>query len=239
MAHGSVLVAEGDPRLRTFLLAAVQETGFAALEAHDGQEAILRTSIDRPNVIVLDLDLPDLHGLELLKRVRECTDVPIIGLMARGAAWTKEQILTSGGSDYLVKPFGAVTFAAHVRGMVRVRARTAELTVHKTIRCGSVTIDLVRQCVLCDGREIKLTPREYSVLRLLARNTGRVITHDEILGHVWGRQPSAPKAALHTYVSRLRRKLEPDRLEPRLIVTKAGGYSMAGQPASEPVARAS
>ncbi len=221
--------------MRAFLLAIVQENGFSALDAHDGQEAILRTSIHRPNVIALGLDLPDIAGPELVRRVRECTDVPIIGITTLGGTWRKDQVLESGASDYLARPFGAVTFAAHLRGMLRLRARAATSASHKIVRCGAIVIDLARQTVVRNDEEVKLTPREYSLLRLLARNPGHTVTRDEILSYVWGRDASQPKSALHTYVSRLRRKLEGDPLAPRVIVTAAGGYSMA----SEPVARAS
>lgn len=221
--------------MRCFLRNALQENGFSVIEAHDGQEAILRASIDRPALIVLDLGLPDLAGLDLVKRVRECTNVPIIGLTTASCDVAKDRLVATGADDYLVKPFGGRTLAARIHARLREKARAASPARTK-LRFGGIAIDLARGRVTRNGEDVDLTSQEYAVLRVLTRDVGRVLKPQQILADVWGTRVGSDR--LHAYIHRLRRKLTVDRSAPSVIVTERGGYRIASGPGGAPAADA-
>lgn len=226
---GRVLVVEDEPDSRRFLRCGLRSHGFEVLEAYDGQEAILRTSLDKPSVIVLDLSLPDLQGLEVIRRVREGSDAPIIALAEPDDSTDKIGALRSGANDYLSKPFGTGTIAARVRAALRHRRQVLGRT-RSEFRLGPLLIDLARQLIRRGSTEMKLSPRETSLLRMLVQHAGRAVTSHELLANVWGPKHHFDIELLHNYVGRLRQKLEPNPAVPRFLMTERGiGYRLVDE----------
>jgi len=187
MNEPTVLVIEDEPPIRRFLRAALPSHGYQIVEATTGAEGVIAAAMHRPDVIILDLGLPDLDGLDVTKRLREWTQTPIIVLSARGREDDKIAALDAGADDYLTKPFGMGELLARLRVALRHRARTAGETADPVFRVGELRVDLVRRQVWIGEKEVHLTPNEYKLLTTLVQHVGKVLTHRQLLRDVWGR----------------------------------------------------
>jgi two-component system KDP operon response regulator KdpE len=222
----SILLIEDEPQMRRFLRASLAATGHKLLEASTGHEGLTAASTLSPDLILLDLGLPDIDGLEVTKRLREWTRTPIIVLSARDKEDDKVAALDAGADDYLTKPFSMQELLARIRVAERHAARSAEKeeSVHQL---GELKVDLVKRIVTRGGEEVRLTPIEWKLLATLVRNTGRVMTYQQLLKEVWGPRYATQKQYLHVYVGHLRHKLEQDPTRPRYLLTDAGvGYRL-------------
>jgi len=221
-----VLVVDDERAIRKFLHAALNAQGYTVYEACDGQETLKSVVADRPDLIILDLGLPDLDGVEVTRQLREWTHIPIIILSVCEQEADKIAALDAGADDYLTKPFSTGELVARMRVALRRSMQTANEPVYKT---GDLKIDLARRQVTMAGQEISLTPTEYGLLRLLVQNAGKVLTHRQLLHQVWGSTFEAEAHLLQVNMSNLRRKIEPDPTRPRFIVTEPGvGYRLRG-----------
>jgi two-component system KDP operon response regulator KdpE len=221
-----VLVVEDEPQMRRFLRASLRSHGFELVEASGAAEAMALATSHNPEVILLDLGLPDGDGIAVTKSLREWASMPIIVISARGRESDKVEALDAGADDYLTKPFGVEELLARIRVALR-HARQARGTTSPVLELGGLRIDLERRHVTLEGDEVHLTPIEYRLLTLLAQNAGKVLTHRYLLGEVWGPSHSEQTHYLRVYMAQLRRKIEPDSARPRLLVTEPGvGYRL-------------
>jgi two-component system KDP operon response regulator KdpE len=194
------------------------------MEASNGEEALRSVAVDRPDVVILDLGLPDMEGTEVTRRIREWTQIPIIILSVREQESEKIAALDAGADDYLTKPFGTGELMARIRSALR---RTIRKENEPVIEINQLKIDLERRQVMVADHEISLTPTEYDILRLLAQNLGKVITHRQLLQNVWGHGSEEDLHLLRVNISNLRHKIESDPSRPRYIHTEAGvGYRL-------------
>lgn len=224
-----ILVVDDEPQIRRALQTALRANGFDVLIAEDGQAALDATAMNGPDIVILDLGLPGLDGMEVIRRLRSWSPAPIIVLSARDAEREKVQALELGADDYLTKPFGMHELVARIHVALRHAARSAG--PEPSLRFGNLEIDLAARVVSVGGEEIHLTPTEYELLRELATNAGKVLTHQMLLSRVWGPASSDATNYLRVYVNQLRRKLEPAPGGPRFIVTEPGvGYRFRPQP---------
>jgi two-component system KDP operon response regulator KdpE len=219
-----VLVIDDELQIRRFLRVSLETNGYRVAEAENGMSAIAEAARLRPDLIVLDFNLPDLTGLEVLKRVREWTNTPVIMLSVRDAERDKAAALDAGADDYLTKPFSTVELLARLR----VASRHAQPAATDIVYAfGDVQIDLVRRVVTRRGEPVRLTPTEYALLRLMVQHAGRVLTHRQILRQVWGPEYVDETHYLRVYFAQLRQKLGEDPTHPKLIVTEPGvGYRL-------------
>jgi two-component system KDP operon response regulator KdpE len=228
-----VLIVDDEPQIRRALNSALTAHGYAVAVAEDGAVALQTIATWAPDAVVLDLVMPGVDGFEVLRQTRTWSQVPIIVLSARGQEADKVAALDQGADDYLTKPFGMAELLARLRVMLR-RARVG---VPEQLTAGDVTIDMARRLVSRGGREVHLTPTEFDLLRVLASEAGKVLTHRQILERVWGRYAAENSQQLRVYINYLRRKLEDDPSHPRLIVTDPGvGYRLKADPPTSPVA---
>jgi two-component system KDP operon response regulator KdpE len=219
-----VLVVDDEPAIRRFLRAALAAHGYAIFEASDGQSALSAVVADRPDLVILDLGLPDLDGIEVTRLLREWTRIPIIILSVRGQEADKIAALDAGADDYVTKPFGAGELLARMRVALR---RAGQSGVEPVFTSDDLTVDLTRRVVTVAGREVQLTPTEYDLLRVLVTNAGKVLTHRQLLREVWGMGYEQEMHILRVNISNLRRKIEPDLSRPHYIVTEPGvGYRL-------------
>ncbi len=219
-----VLIVDDEPAIRRFLKGLLPAHGYTVLEAENGQEACEAVGALRPDVIVLDLGLPDMDGVQVTRVLREWTQIPIVILSVRGAEEDKVAALDAGADDYLTKPFGSRELLARLRAALR---RTAPTASEPVFTVDGLTVDLVRRLVTVGGHEVQLTPTEYDLLRVLVTNAGKVLTHHQLLREVWGVGYDDEMHMLRVNISNLRRKLEPDASRPRYIVTEPGvGYRL-------------
>jgi two-component system, OmpR family, KDP operon response regulator KdpE len=221
-----VLVVEDEPQMRRFLRASLSSHGFEVLEAETAAAATALTTSRSPEVILLDLGLPDQDGVAFAREVRGWSRVPIIVISARGREADKVEVLDAGADDYLTKPFGVDELLARIRVALR-HAREGAGAPASTIEIGPLRIDLGRREVHLGEREVHLTPIEYRLLALLATNAGRVLTHRQILEQVWGAGHGPQVHYLRVYMAQLRRKIEAEPARPKLLVTEQGvGYRL-------------
>ena len=221
----SVLLVEDELPIRRFLRPAMEAAQWRLIEAETGQGGILEASQSRPDVIILDLGLPDIDGIDVIRRVREWSAVPIIILSARGQETDKITALDAGADDYIQKPFSVNELIARVRVALRRAASQAQPTANSTIVAGNIIIDQVRRQVMRNGQEVHLTPIEYKLLITLAGHGGLVMTHRQLLKEVWGPGHAEESHYLRIFVRQLRQKLEEDPAQPRHISTEVGvGY---------------
>jgi two-component system KDP operon response regulator KdpE len=228
MAEGApaplVLVVEDDPQMRRYLRAGLSSHGYRLQEAQTAEEGIRLAVEYPPDVVLLDLGLPDRDGIEVARRIREWSAVPILVLSARGQEEQKVKALDAGADDYLVKPFGFGELLARIRVALRHAAKGAEGEV---FRSGALVLDLGRRRVEVDGKEVHLTPIEYRILATLAKHADRVVTHRQLLQEVWGPRSTEQTHYLRVFMTHLRRKIEPDPVRPRLLQTEPGvGYRL-------------
>lgn len=219
-----VLIVDDEPAIRRFLRVSLSARGYAVFEADGGQAALSAIVADRPDLIILDLGLPDLDGIEVTRLLREWTRIPIIILSVRGQEADKIAALDAGADDYLTKPFGAGELLARMRVALR---RAAQSGLQPVFTSGDLTVDLARRMVTVAGQEVQLTPTEYDLLRVLVTYAGKVLTHRQLLREVWGLGYEQEMHMLRVNVSNLRRKIEPDPARPRYILTEPGvGYRL-------------
>jgi two-component system, OmpR family, KDP operon response regulator KdpE len=219
-----ILVVDDEAPIRRYLRAALSGHGFVIYEAASGQEALNAVIADRPDIIILDLGLPDIDGIEVTRRLREWTQIPIIILSVREAEQDKIAALDAGADDYLTKPFGTGELMARMRVALR---RLASSPDEPVLQVDELQMDLSRRVVTMRGEEISLTPTEYDILRLLMQNAGKVITHHHLLRQVWGTAYESEMHILRVNISNLRRKIEPDAARPTYIHTEPGvGYRL-------------
>lgn len=219
-----VLVIEDEPQMRRFLRASLTSHGFQVVEAAAAKEGTALATSHNPEIILLDLGLPDADGMALTRELRGWARMPIIVISARGREADKVEALDSGADDYLTKPFGVNELLARIRVALR-HAQQARGTTQTVVEIGALRLDLGRREVTLDGRELHLTPIEYRLLALLASHAGKVLTHRQILNEVWGPGHAGQTHYLRVYMAQLRRKIERDPARPKLLSTEPGvGY---------------
>lgn len=219
-----VLVIDDEPQIRRALRTILQEKHFRVTVAGRGEEGLALAAAQPPDVVILDLGLPDLSGLEVCARLRAWTQAPIIVLSVRDSEVDKVQALDRGADDYLTKPFGIEELLARIRVALRHSAQ-AQGSRSTVVTAGPLTIDLAGHVVTRDGLEVKLTATEFNLLAYLAANAGRVLTHQSILTHVWGAPEADQVEYLRVYMRQLRKKLEADPGQPAYLLTEPGvGY---------------
>jgi two-component system KDP operon response regulator KdpE len=218
-----ILVIDDEPQIQKLLRVTLLAQGFEIVVASTGEEGILKTTMDRPDLIVLDLGLPDTPGMEVLHRIREWTQIPIVVLTAKDREEDKITALDSGADDYVTKPFGMGELVARIRVALRHNAKSQDEPI---LDFGRLVIDLSGRTVEIDGEKIKLTPTEYELLKILSTNAGRVMTHKQLLQQVWGgHQYNTDSHYLRVYIGHLRKKIEIDSARPNFIITEPGiGY---------------
>jgi two-component system KDP operon response regulator KdpE len=219
-----VLVVDDEPQIVRALRINLSARGYQVLTAHDGAAALKVAAEGKPDVVVLDLGLPDLDGSEVIAGLRGWTTVPILVLSARTDSTDKVAALDAGADDYVTKPFGMDELLARLRAAVR-RATQPSESGEAVVDTGSFTVDLVARRVHRDGAEVHLTPTEWGVLEVLVRNRGRLVSQKQLLQEVWGPAYATETHYLRVYLAQLRRKLEPEPARPRHLLTEAGmGY---------------
>jgi len=224
-----VLVIEDDPPIRRFLRAALEANGYRYREAVTGEEGTALAATHVPDLVLLDLGLPGMSGFDVVRRLREWSEVPILVLSARGQESDKVQALDAGADDYLTKPFATGELLARMRVAFRHRAR-GESAEPARFERGDVSVDLALRRVTRAGSPVRLTPIEYRILAELVRHAGRVLTHEHLLREVWGPSHVRQHHYLRVYMAQLRRKLEADPARPRLLMTEPGvGYRLAAE----------
>jgi two-component system KDP operon response regulator KdpE len=222
-----VLVVDDERAIRRFLRTSLSAHGYTVFQASGGHEALSAVVSDRPDLIILDLGLPDLNGIEVIRQLREWTRIPIIVLSVREDEATKVAALDLGADDYLTKPFGMAEVMARIRVALRHAAQPAGEPVFEV---GDLKMDLARRQVSLAGQEIVLTPTEYDLLRALIQNAGKVLTHRHLLRQVWGTGYELETHLLQVNISNLRRKIEPDPSRPTYILTEIGvGYRLKAE----------
>jgi two-component system KDP operon response regulator KdpE len=219
-----VLVVDDESSIRRYLQAALSAQGFTVYEAATGQEGLNAVIAHRPDIMILDLGLPDLDGIEVTRQLREWSPLPIIILSVRETENEKVAALDAGADDYLTKPFGTGELMARMRVVMR---RLTTAPDEPVLQVGDLKMDLSRRLVTVDGDQVSLTPTEYDILRLLLQNAGKVITHRQLLRQIWGTAYESEMHILRVNISNLRRKIEPDPARPHYIVTEPGvGYRL-------------
>jgi two-component system KDP operon response regulator KdpE len=222
-APSRVLLVDDEPPIRRLLRTSLVAQGYDTLEAATGQEALTALARNRIDVVVLDLGLPDIDGLEMVARIRSGSSVPIIVLSSRADEPGKVKALDLGADDYVTKPFGMDELLARLRAAIRHRLQ--QQGEKPVFRSGDLTVDVVRRLVTVRGHEVKLTPREYDLLRLLVTHAGKVLTHKFILREVWGTE--ADVQYLRIYIRALRQKIEAEPERPQYLLTEQGvGYRL-------------
>lgn len=229
--RNKILIVEDDPGIRKFLRAALEAEGYDALEEATGGGALAVISSHCPELILLDLGLPDMDGSQLIESVRRWTKTPIVVISARGLEEDKARALDLGADDYLVKPFGSIELLARIRAALRHTRTTAEndeIALTGALHVNDLTIDYARHRAYLAGRDVNLTPNEFRIVALLGKHAGRVITYKAMLRELWGPQANGDNKILRVHMASIRRKIEPNPDEPRYIFTETGvGYRMA------------
>jgi two-component system KDP operon response regulator KdpE len=222
-----VLVIEDEAPIRRFLKAALEAQRFKLLEATTGSEALAMAASHNPDIILLDLGLPDVDGLEVIKRLREWSHTPIIVISARGKDTEKVAGLDAGADDYLAKPFSVEELAARLRVVIRRLTQSRAGKEEPVFQTGELQVDLARRMVWLGEREVHLTPIEFKLLAVLARHRGKVLTHRHLLQEVWGHASEEQAHYLRNYIHTLRHKLEADPARPQYLRTEPGvGYRL-------------
>jgi two-component system KDP operon response regulator KdpE len=224
-AVNTVLVIDDEPQIRRFISAGLELYGYSVSDAQDGSAGLNAVAHIRPDLIILDLGLPDMNGLEVLNTIRSWSNVPVIVLSIQADEEQKVHLLRSGADDYMSKPFGIAELAARCEAALRRYHKAVDKD--PVVRTGSLTIDLVSRAVTLDGRHVTLTRKEYRLLHLLASHLGLVITHNQLIKDIWGNSSPDNVQYLRTLVRKLRQKLEVDPSQPKLLISESGvGYRL-------------
>ena len=222
-----VLVIDDEPQIRKLLGVSLKAHGFIVDEAPTGREGVNQAAFFKPDLLIIDLGLPDVSGNEVIRSIREWSSAPIIVLTAQDQEMEKIESLDAGADDYVTKPFSMGELMARIRVCLR---RMAVGESEPVLSCGGLTVDLIQRRVSVDGREVKLTPTEYELIKLLAQNAGRVLTHKQLLKAVWGNAYDEDTHYIRVYIGQLRRKIEKDPAQPKYIITESGvGYRLMGR----------
>jgi len=230
MAEPTVVLIEDELSIRRFLRVALNGQGYRVFEAGTGEDGLIETASRQPDIVIVDLGLPDVDGLQVIARIREWSAVPIIVLSARGHERDKVQALDAGADDYVSKPFGVEELLARMRVALRHRARVSAESTESALTVGDLHIDLARRRVLLQGAEVHLSPIEYRLLATLVRHAGRVVTQRQLLREVWGPNAEGQAHYLRVYMAHLRRKLEKDAASPQHLLTEPGvGYRLLAE----------
>jgi two-component system KDP operon response regulator KdpE len=224
----TILVIEDEPPLRKLLRVTFESHGYAMLEATRGEEGLRHAAVGQPDLIVLDLGLPDMDGLEVTRRLRVWSRIPIIVVSARGKEQEKVAALDAGADDYLTKPFGVGELLARVRVALRHAAMSSADPGEPVFSSGPLRVDLGSREVNVNGRQIHLTPNEFRLLAALVKNAGKVMTHRQLLRDVWGPGSAQENHYVRVCMNQLRQKIEADPARPKLLLTETGvGYRLA------------
>jgi len=222
-----VLMIEDDPQIRRFLRATLAAEDYQFHEALTAEEGIAQAAARQPDLVLLDLGLPDRDGLEVIRGIRQWSQMPIVVLSARGQEKDKIAALDLGADDYVAKPFAVGELLARIRAALRRAAPVAADGADTVIRFGDVHADFEKRIITVGREEVHLTPNEYRLLQVLIKHAGRVVTHRQLLNEVWGPQHTEQSQYLRVYVAQLRRKLERDPARPRHLQTEPGvGYRL-------------
>lgn len=223
----TLLLIEDEAPMRRLLRASLPTHGYSVVEAPTGREGVANAGSSNPDVILLDLGLPDADGIEIMRRIREFTRTPIIVVSARGDEQDKVAVLDAGADDYLTKPFAMSELLARLRVARRHAESRASEADEPVFVVGPLRMDLVKRRVTLNDEEVHLTPTEYRLLSALVRNAGRVMTHSQLLKEGWGARHGTQTQYLHVYMGHLREKIETDSAQPKLLVTEPGvGYRL-------------
>lgn len=226
----AVVLIEDEAQIRRFLRAALVGSGFRLFEAVTGESGIVETATRQPEIVILDLGLPDIDGLEVIRRIREWSSIPIIVLSARGQERDKILALDAGADDYVSKPFNVGELLARMRVALRHAARPDTDAGETSFAVSDLHVDLLKRQVRVGNRPVHLTPIEYRLLVTLVKHAGKVLTHRQLLAEVWGPNQTEQAHYLRVYAAQLRRKLEGDPARPRYILTEPGvGYRLAAE----------
>jgi two-component system KDP operon response regulator KdpE len=222
-----VLVVEDEAPLRRFLETSLVAQGYRVVEAQGGQQALRLAAQHVPELVLLDLGLPDVDGLQVIRELREWHAAPILVLTARGQERSKVESLDAGADDYVTNPFSVPELLARMRVALRHAARQGSVANEPTFRCGPLRVEFDERRVFVADEEVRLTPIEYKLLGVLARHAGRVVTHKQLLQEVWGPRSTEQTQYLRVYMTHLRRKLEPAGAHARIFTTEVGvGYRL-------------
>lgn len=220
-----ILLIEDEPQMRRFLRVTLQSHGYRFIEAASGQEGLMQATTRNPDVLLLDLGLPDMDGIEVTRKIREWSEVPIIVISAREQEMDKVKALDAGADDYLTKPFGADELFARIRVALRHVALIFARQREPVFIMDDLRVDLSSRQVFLRDKEIHLTPIEYRLLAVLVKHAGKVVTHTQLLKEVWGPVYADQQQYLHVHMSQLRRKLESEPARPRFLINEPGiGY---------------
>ncbi len=221
----TILVVEDEPEIRRFLRAALGAEGYRVVESATGRRGAIDAGTHKPDLAIVDLGLPDFDGVEVIRRIREWSPLPILVLSARIHERSKIDALDAGADDYITKPFGTGELLARVRAGLRHALRSASGS--SVLQLGCATVDLDKRTALRDGEEVRLTPIEFRLLACLAQHLGMVVTHRQLLTEVWGPSHATDTHYLRIYLKQLRDKLEADPVQPRYLMTETGvGYRL-------------
>lgn len=221
-----ILVVDDESQIRRFLRVALEAHGYEVVEAASGREGVQKSATEEPDLMILDLGLPDMDGKEVISKLREWSRIPILVLSIRGEETEKVAVLDAGAQDYVVKPFGIQELLARIRSLLRDRSPAGEAG-QAVVEIGDLRVDVAAHEVRQDGQPLKLTRKEFDVLWMLARNAGRIVTHQMLLREVWGKAHEHDTQYLRVFVRQLRRKLGDDPANPRYIMNEPGvGYRM-------------
>lgn len=224
------LIVEDDKQIRSFISFSLKSKQYRSVQATTGKEAINLIVAQNPDVMILDLGLPDMDGLDIIKQIRSFSDMPIIVVSARDQDSEKIEALDAGADDYLTKPFSINELLARLRVILRRMNKKEENRVENIYRIGDLEVNLERHIVLLSESEVHFTPMEFDVLSLLIRNAGKVLTHSYIIKEVWGSYLKSDTQSLRVFMANIRRKLEKYPTKPRYIITEVGiGYRFADE----------
>lgn len=233
-----IVVIDDEPQIGRMLRTQLAARGYEVDHYDNGNDGLLAIGENPPDLVLLDLGLPDMDGVEVCRRIRQWSAVPIIFLTVRDEEKTKVQALDVGGDDYVTKPFGLPELLARVRAVLR-RKQEQPSTPSSIFESGDLRVDFTARSVTVGGQEVRLTPTEYELLRLFILHADKTLTHRQLLTQIWGPESTTETQYLHVFIRQLRRKLEPDPSKPRHFVTEPGvGYRFRSQPRTEAVASA-
>lgn len=222
-----IVVIEDDPAIRLFLRTGLSAHGFKVFEADRGKQGIIEAGVHKPDLIILDLGLPDMDGVDVIKTIREWSTMPIIILSARSNEQNKIDALDAGADDYLTKPFGLGELLARIRVALRHSVSSLTQDQNGIFKTGALNVDLLKRQVFVAESEVHLTPIQYRLLSVLIKNAGKVLTHQSLLKEVWGPSYKDNSHYLRIYMSQLRQKLEKDPAQPQYLLTESGiGYRL-------------
>ncbi len=228
MSNATIIVVEDEAQIRRFLRTMLCSEGYQVFEAENGKQGLNEAAMRKPDLIILDLGLPDMDGVDVVKGIRAWSSVPIIILSARAQESDKISALDAGADDYLVKPFGAGELLARIRVALRHVSSTAGGENEGVFSVGELLVDMIHRKVTVSGAEVHLTPIEYRLLTVLVKHAGKVLTHQLLLKEVWGPNYVERAHYLRIYMGALRHKLEKDSTRPRFLLTEVGvGYRLA------------